>query len=148
LRTQRRLACRVALDALILGDGEHKRGDTAPKTPVQGGRRRRRLLDCVVKDAGGDQMVWRADVVEHCRDLQWVQDERLVIGSPPLAFVHPLGVQDCRARCWERAGELRHVTLARHRREGTRLRKLREMLDVAPSVAWRPGAGGLRAPAP
>ena len=64
LLAQRGFAFRVVLDAFVFGDGEHQFGDAAAEALAQIGRRCGRLLDRVVQDAGGDQLVAAADLLE------------------------------------------------------------------------------------
>jgi hypothetical protein len=82
LATQRGLSLRVAGDPLVVADSEHRLGDPGAKPLPQVQSADVGLLDQVVHDRGGDQVVGRSGDVQARGDLERVKDERRPVGSP------------------------------------------------------------------
>jgi hypothetical protein len=79
------LALLVISDVVVVGDGQHERGDTRSEAPAEIGDVGCGFLDGVVQGASGDHVIGRVGVVEQRRDLGRVLDERGAVDVAVLA---------------------------------------------------------------
>ena len=91
LRWKRGLALGVILDRGVVGDGRDQPGDLGAEAPLE-------LLDAgvgvlqhVVEDSGGDDLVRVAGLVQQAGHLRGMGEERRRVGVARLALVPPGG---------------------------------------------------------
>jgi hypothetical protein len=114
LLEQRRLARVVVADPVVLGHREHEVRDVVAETRAKLGGLGRGLLERVVQDAGRDDVVRRAALVQQRCDFQRVLDEVGAVGVPRLAGVQALGVIERGSRDRETLDEGGHTTSIVH----------------------------------
>ena len=92
LLAQRGLAGRVADDVLVLGDRDHEIGDVVAELLAQVLAVDAGLLDDVVQDARGDDVVGRAGLLQQQGNLDRMGDERRSVDPASLSRVGAGGV--------------------------------------------------------
>lgn len=107
LLPQSRLTFPIAGDRLVLADRSHEFPDPGTEARGELGAAYLGLLEDVVKQAGGDDMIRRTGAVEQPTDLKRVLYERGVVGTTPLASVLSLCVLERGLSLWEAPHPLR-----------------------------------------